>query len=425
MSELQGKKILVLGANPETIPLIQIANGMGIKTIVTSNRKTDPAKEYSWKAYEVDGLDVDGLVELVRQEQIDGVIVGVADMLVSPYSRVCEKLNLPCYAPSDVVDVFSNKDLFKNACEKYGVKGIPQFELDESLRRDDLDRIVYPVMIKPVDGYSGLGMTVVYSEDEIENAVKKALVISRTKRFIVERFMDCEDVAVYYTFKDGVCSLSCMFDRYTTDKQAGLSKVNMGSIYPSKHLDEYLSNTHLNVISMFKELGIKNGVLLMQAFYEKGDFYVYDPGFRLQGEAPHLLMKAVNGFDQREMLIKLALTGSEGDIDLLEVDDEHFHGKAAATLWILLKKGTIKEIQGLNKVENDSRIITNVQRLYVGDTVDESWIGTEKQVMTRLYILCESKEELKLTIKEYESQIKVWDENGDDMVVAWLDPEKI
>ena len=48
--------------------------------------------------------------------------------------------------------------------------------------------------------------------------------------------------------------------------------------------------------------------------------YVADPdgmvGFRLQGEAPHLLMKAIHGFDQREMLIRFALTGSEGNIDL-------------------------------------------------------------------------------------------------------------
>ena len=31
---------------------------------------------------------------------------------------------------------------------------------------------------------------------------------------------------------------------------------------------------------------------MFSAFYENGEFYVYDTGFRLQGEAPHILMKA-------------------------------------------------------------------------------------------------------------------------------------
>ena len=34
--ELEGKKLLILGANPETIPLVETAENMGIETIVTS-----------------------------------------------------------------------------------------------------------------------------------------------------------------------------------------------------------------------------------------------------------------------------------------------------------------------------------------------------------------------------------------------------
>lgn len=40
---LKGKKLLIMGANPETIPLIEYANKMGIKTLVTSNCNADVA----------------------------------------------------------------------------------------------------------------------------------------------------------------------------------------------------------------------------------------------------------------------------------------------------------------------------------------------------------------------------------------------
>ena len=415
MSDLFGKKLLILGANPETIPLVQVANELGVKTIVTSNVPTDAAKKYAWKACNVDGMDIPGLIALANEEKVDGILVGVADILVPVYCKVCAAMNLPCYATQEIVDVFSYKDVFKATCERYGVHGIPEFYLDANLKPEDIDKIHFPVMVKPVDGYSGLGMTVCYTAEELPAAVEKALSISKNKRFIVERYMQCEDMGMYYTFKDGECSASCIYDRYTTDEQAGLSRVCLGGTYPSKHLDEYFSRMHPNVVRLFKEIGIKNGVLMLSGFYENGEFYVYDTGFRLQGEAPHLLMKAIHGFDQREMLIRFALTGSEGNINLKTDDDTRLRGKWAATLWILLKQGTIAKIEGMDALEEDSRIVANVQRLYEGDEVLPNWVGTEKQVLTRLYLVCESKQELADCLSEYQKKIRVFDTEGNEM----------
>lgn len=419
--EFEGKKLLILGGNPETTPLVEIANSMGIKTIVTSGRSTDAAKKAAWKAYDIDGMDVDGLISLAKQEQVDGVLVGVADILVPSYCKVCNALGLPCYATEKIVEVFSYKDTFKATCEKYGVHGIPEYKLDADLKREDLDKVKYPVMVKPVDNGGGVGMTVAYNEAELREGVQKALDASHSKRFIVERYMQCDDMGMYYTFKDGYCSASCIYDRYTTGEQEGLSRVCLGGTYPSKHIDEYYEKMHDNALRMFKEIGIQNGVLMLSGFYENGDFYMYDPGFRLQGEAPHLIMKAIHGFDQREMLIRFALTGSEGDIDLEKEDDAHLRGKWAATLWFLLKQGTIKKIEGFENLDADKRVVANIQRLHEGDTVPEEWIGNEKQVLTRLYLVCDNKYELGECLKEYQAKVKVFDSNGNNMLLAGFD----
>lgn len=424
MKNLEGKKLLILGANPETIPLVEVANKMGVKTLVTSNRPDDAAKKYAWKACDVDGMDVAGLISLANEEKVDGVLVGVADILVPVYCKVCNALNFPCYATQEIVDVFSYKDVFKATCERYGVHGIPEFYLDETLNPQDISKIKFPVMVKPVDGYSGLGMTVCYNESDLKPAVEKALEISKNKRFIVEKYMQCEDMGMYYTFKDGYCSASCIYDRYTTDEQPGLSRVCLGGTYPSKHIDEYFARMHKGAVRLFKEIGIKNGVLMLSGFYEDGEFYVYDTGFRLQGEAPHLLMKAIHGFDQREMLVRFALTGSEGDVNLETEDDTNFRGKWAATVWFLLKKGKIAKIEGLDNLNEDNRVVANVQRLYEGDEVCEEWIGTEKQVLTRLYLVCDTKEKLSECIKNYQDSVIVYDENGNNMVLKGFDADK-
>lgn len=416
-SSLNGKKLLILGGNPETSALVKLANSMGIKTIVTSARASDDAKKYAWKSYNVDGMDVPGLITLAREEQVDGVLVGVADILVPSYCKVCNALSFPCYATQKIVDVFAFKDVFKATCERYGIHGIPEYFLDATLNENDIAKIQFPVMVKPVDNGGGVGMTVCYNKEELPEAVEKALASSNQKRFIVEKYMQCEDMGMYYTFKDGICSASCIYDRYTTDEQPGLSRVCLGGTYPSKHINTYFERMHDNVCRMFKDIGIKNGVLMLSAFYENGEFYVYDTGFRLQGEAPHLFLNHIHGFDQREMLIRFALTGSEGDLDLTNTDDPYFGGKWAATLWFLLKKGTIAKITGLENIDADHRVIANAQRLTVNDTVLKEWIGTEKQVLTRLYFVCDSKEELRDAINEYVEKVKVFDAKGNNLVL--------
>jgi biotin carboxylase len=422
--EFLDKKLLILGGNPETSALVRLANEMGIKTIVTSARHTDDAKKYAWKSFDVDGMDVPGVIALAKEEEVDGVLVGVADILVPSYCKICNALDFPCYATQHIVDVFAYKDVFKATCEHYGIHGIPEFYLDADMKAEDIEKINFPVMVKPVDNGGGVGMTVCYSKEDLPFGVQKALEASKKKRFIVEKYMQCEDMGMYYTFKDGICSASCIYDRYTTDEQPGLSRVCLGGTYPSKHIERYFERMHNNVCRMFKDIGIRNGVLMLSAFYEDGEFYVYDTGFRLQGEAPHLLIKAIQGFDQREMLIRFALTGSEGDLDLLKADDTYLRGKYAATLWFLLRKGTIGKIEGLEKLDEDSRVIANVQRLFEGDTVPKEWIGNEKQVLTRLYLVCDTKQLLADALSEYMGKVKVLNSEGNNMLLQGFNVKK-
>ncbi|WP_035796333.1 ATP-grasp domain-containing protein [Butyrivibrio sp. WCD3002] len=423
MSIYENKKLLILGGNYETMQLVECANNLGIKTIVTSNIEDEPSKKIAWKAAGVDGMDVPGLIAFANEEKVDGILVGVADTLVPAYCRVCDALKLPCYATQEIVDVFAYKDVFKTTCEEYGIHGIPEYYLDESFKREDLDRIKYPVMVKPVDSSSGKGIVKVESEAELKSAVETALSFSKSKRFIVEQYMDCDDMGIYYTFVDGYCSASCVYDRYACTEQEGVSRVCLGGTYPSKHIDEYYSRMHDNAVRMFRGIGIRNGVLMLSAFYKNGEFYVYDTGFRLQGEAPHLLLKAIHGYDQRRMLIDFAMTGKMGDIDLKAVDDSRYGGKWAATLWLLLKEGTIGKIKGLPGTD-DKTVVHIGKRFSEGDVVLHEWIGTERQVLARIYFVCESKEELAEKLKFYQNSVKVTDINGNNMLLKGFDVDK-
>ena len=74
------KKIIILGGNPETGVLVEVANNMGLHTIVIDPNPNAPAKKFAKETYDIDGFDIDGIVKVAQDNEVDGVLVGVADI---------------------------------------------------------------------------------------------------------------------------------------------------------------------------------------------------------------------------------------------------------------------------------------------------------------------------------------------------------
>ena len=170
---LGGKKLLILGGNPETGVLVKTANDLGIYTIVIDPNSKSPAKQFAKKYYNIDGFDITSLTKVANDEKVDGVLVGVADILVKPYLELCKNLELPCYATTIIVEALCSKDGFMRACNIYGIQTIPSFNLDKNFNAEDLKNIKYPVMVKPVDNGGGVGMSICYNQEELISWRKK------------------------------------------------------------------------------------------------------------------------------------------------------------------------------------------------------------------------------------------------------------
>ena len=87
----------------------------------------------------------------------------------------------------------------------------------------------------------------------------------------------------------------------------------------------------------------------------------------------------------------------------------------------LLKEGTIHDIKGLEHIDSDPKVVAYVQRLYKYDIVPHDWIGTEKQVMIRIYFVCKTKQQLADCVKEYQQKIQVLDTQNNEMVLNGFD----
>lgn len=406
------KKVLILGANPETVSLVNKAKQMGLFTIVTDYNPNAFAKKYADMAININAVDVDALEEFARKESVDGLLVGVAEALLPTYCELCKRLDMPCYSTLEKFNIMVNKNFFKDKCREYGVPTIEEYTLEHK------ELIEYPVIVKPVDSCSSKGITICQNEEELEKGIEFALQFSARKKYLIERYMKGDEVISYYVMQDGNPIFVGMCDRYTY-KQKDKVQLPTSYIFPSRHIDSYLKYSDKPIKDMIKGIGLDNGSIFFQCFVdEKGIVRTYEPGYRLNGAQEHMVLSQVSGIDAKEMYINLALTGKVANEDL-EVKANPNHSELCCKLSPLVKTGKIESIEGLKEIEKLPDVVSVNPSYSAGDIVDGC--GTLKQIICRFFIVSKNKEDLINTIEKIYSMLEVEDENGNSMLIGNFD----
>lgn len=416
--DLSGKKLLVLGANPETAGFVIKAREMDVFTIVTDYDSHAWAKKYASRSYDIDAVDLDALYKMAKAEQVDGVMVGVAEALLPAYAQLCARLELPCFGNMQLFDLLTDKSKFKSACRQHDVPVVEEFELSADPSEDEVVSIPLPVVVKPVDNRSSRGISVCRTTQELVNGVKKALDYSNSKKLIVEKYMTGDEVVIYYIFQDGEPFLAGMCDRYTNKEQYGVAQLPTAYIFPSIHLRQYLGKTDEKVKKMLRDIGVQNGTLFIQSFIDNGEVRFYESGFRLNGAQEHYIVNAASGIDAKELMIHFALTGKMSD-DPLAVKAKPFFDGFGCKLSPLVRVGKIKTISGLDEIAKIPEMLSINPSYSDGDTVTA--VGTLKQIVCRFFFVAASKQRLSEIIDQIQHTLTVIDDAGENMLLTPFD----
>lgn len=403
------KKVLIMGANPETASLVVKAKEMGLTTYVTDYNPSAYAKRFADVPVNIDASQVDALVEYVKTERIDAVLAGVAEALLPFYHEVCKRLNYPCFASLEQFEIMVSKDKFKKICQNYDVPVVPEFS------QENLNEVEYPVVVKPVDSCSSKGISVCQNFAELQAGMDKALDFSKRKTLLLEKYMTGEEVVIYYVIQDGNPFLVGMCDRYTNKEQKGVAQLPTAYIFPSKNLKKFGEENDLKVQKMLRGMKIKNGILFLQAFVENGSVYIYEPGFRLNGAQEHLIIGEATGVDAKELLLNYAVSGSMGENVESKVDP-YLNGKWGCKLSPLVRTGKIVSLKGLEEIKKMKGVVSVNPSYDEGDIVDG--YGTLKQIICRFFIVADSKVELKTIINHIYDALEVLDEYGSSMLLT-------
>lgn len=427
---LEGKRLLVLGGQAASFDVVRMAKEMGIYTIVTDFDETGVAKEMADEAAMVSTADMEALETLAKEKKVDGVFCGPSEFNLRNVIRLCERTGLPCYTDMEVWDRCANKDSFKQYCRDYGVDCTPEYDISLDTPMEDLEKIDYPIIIKPVDGSSSAGITVCKSAEEVPTALEKAYAASISKKIIAEKFIDNDGqiLAVRYMLRDGEAYPYLLLDTHTVDPVNRKIMISAFSHTPSKYAQLYMSYMDKPVRNMFKGMGLRNGSAFIQALPHEGRIYCHEMGYRLGGGLMFKLTEPLADVNDMKMMIRGAVGGeslTDAEVENLEAFDIHCGGRFGCQLPFPLNVGTIGRIEGVEEVKKHPAVVDFLQYYYVGDSVPEHVIGTLSQHFGRATFVVNSKEEMVECVHYFQDTIRVYDTEGNRMNTWQFDTDRL
>lgn len=423
MYNLKGKRLLVLaGVNPIAVDVVRTAKRLGAYTIVTGNLDVSlcPAKRYADESSDVSTADLDALENLIHEKNIDGVLTGSSEFGIERVISLCERLNLPFYCNREQWEICSDKEKFKNLCRKNNVPVVPEYIVQDENGKLDFTGIEYPVIVKPVDGSGGGGISVCDTEPELKIAYERAKNYSKCGNVIIEKYIVQDEVGINYAIQNGNIMLTAMHDRYLHAGTAGFMRLPLAYVYPSKHLKSYQKNQNEKVIDMFKSIGLQNGTLFIQGFAGEEKCMFYEMGYRFNGAKQYNLLKDANGFSTMEMIVNLSLTGEMGGPDIRECANPNFD-HVYCTLSILGYPGKIKEVIGIQEIEKMPEVLDVSPWYFGGEEITEALLGTQRQILCRVTLKTNDRKEMAAAIDKVYDKFDVISEQGSSMLMEGFD----
>lgn len=412
----KGKKLLIIGANAETIPIVKEAQKMGVVTYVTDHIPGSAAKGIADGFYDINGLDTEKIIEVYKKDCFDGILLGVATPLVASYVQICMKLNLPCMVDKNSVSFCTNKTLFKKECEMAGIRTVKEFFSTTDIDSVNLKDIVFPIIVKPAVSRGGRGINVCRSNQEFKGLFINAQSISDNSEVIGEEYIDADDCVATFLVLDGTTSLIALSDRTLLKNKEGVASVTYSNQFPSKYTEEFEAVELKQFKRLFEKLKIKNGIINIQMFKTEMGYIPYDPDCIINGECSSRLMSEIYGIDMIGGWIEYALTG-EKNILFQGLKNMSIKGGVGASVWINLKEGQIHKVVGKNEIDKIPQLVDSLWRLTEGMSVTAEMVGREQSTLARFWVKEKEKNALNDVIEMIKCNLRVYDKFERNMIL--------
>ena len=283
-------KILILGGGFQQLPAIRKAHELGLTVLLADYLPEAPGRSEADQSFLVSTRDKDKILELAREEEVDGILAFASDPAEETAAYVAEKMGLPggMYAAAGIL---GNKRKFREFLAMHRIPAPRHFPMNYP--ESDLP---YPVVVKPLDSSGSKGVTILRSYDagRIFRAYQDAVSCSLSGQAMAEEYISYGyrhliggDVIV----RNGNVVLLGLMDCI---REEGKNLVPCGKIYPCGAGEEVKVRIARIMQTVIHKLSITDAEMNVEFIAGKdGEVYPIEIALRCGGNGiPQLLSDA-------------------------------------------------------------------------------------------------------------------------------------
>jgi biotin carboxylase len=297
-------RLMVLGAGRHQAGLIARAECRGIEVVAVDYHEHSPGKSLATHPVLADALDVAANIEIAARYGVDGVVTVGTDQTVQVMAAVAADRGLPCHVDVDAARVATNKLHMRRALEAAGVPIAPGQVVESPAEIDPALRL--PLVVKPVDSQGQRGTSKVTDRAGLVPAVVAALSESRSRRALIEEFVQGPEVTLNGWVHDGTAHLLAINDRLTYNPPPAVG-ICLQHIYPSRHAAGRATEGAAVLQRIAEAYGMVAGPLYVQVIVGSDRLVVIEAAARVGGGHEASLLPAVGSDDLIDRSIDLAL----------------------------------------------------------------------------------------------------------------------
>ena len=289
------KKTLLLDTNISSFPIYNYLINAGHFVYVIGSNPEDYLAKISPNYIDLDYRKISEVTALIESLEIEYIVPGCNDVSYA----CCVQLNangkytgLDSYEKSEIIN---NKEKFRIFATEHHLS-IPKL-LDRNSENID-----HPIIIKPVDAYSGRGVTVIKKSEKeaVENAIQLAENFSTTKTCIIEEFVEGPLFSHSAFISSGKIMLDFIVEEHGSANPFAVDTSRVVYNFSSTLLEKIRAE----ILLMSDKLSLQDGLIHTQFIARDEQFWIIEITRRCPGDLYSQLIEISTDFKYAEMYAK-------------------------------------------------------------------------------------------------------------------------
>lgn len=183
------KRVLLVGSSFSAAPIFFELKKRGHHVSVCGSALADPCHQYADQSFRVDYSDRNALLALVKAEHFDYLVPTCNDFSYMSCAWVAERQAFAGFDRYPVANILHTKNAFRELMERHDFRSPHSRRLTPGATVDPAG-LRFPLLVKPVDSFSGRGVSKIDTVSGLPDALQAAQQASRSGEAVVEEFVD-------------------------------------------------------------------------------------------------------------------------------------------------------------------------------------------------------------------------------------------